>query len=147
MGQMNFNSLSCVFVIQASWICLRKGWRPWLKPLHCLKISLISNLSYLISSTMFSIRPLDKTVLVLNYYPPFCSLLHVTLMCFCYSSSSIDVVDHFSLNQSRTEEITLKENFGNSFLTMDNLSKSLAFSLKPNLKENSNNNFMHWHIV
>ncbi|XP_062854683.1 double-strand-break repair protein rad21-like protein 1 [Trichomycterus rosablanca] len=35
--------------------------------------------------------------------------------------NTIDVVDHFSLNQSRTEEITLKENFGNSFFTMDDL--------------------------
>ncbi|XP_036433940.1 double-strand-break repair protein rad21-like protein 1 [Colossoma macropomum] len=35
--------------------------------------------------------------------------------------STIDVVDHFSLNQSRTEEITLKENFGNSFLTMEDI--------------------------
>ncbi|XP_035511965.1 double-strand-break repair protein rad21-like protein 1 [Morone saxatilis] len=30
--------------------------------------------------------------------------------------SNIDVVDHFSLNQSRSEEITLKEDFGNGFL-------------------------------
>uniref|UniRef100_UPI0037E7DFD0 double-strand-break repair protein rad21-like protein 1 n=1 Tax=Semicossyphus pulcher TaxID=241346 RepID=UPI0037E7DFD0 len=29
--------------------------------------------------------------------------------------SNIDVVDHFSLNQSRTEEITLKEDFGSDF--------------------------------
>ncbi|MCJ8735302.1 hypothetical protein PDJAM_G00245260 [Pangasius djambal] len=35
--------------------------------------------------------------------------------------NTIDVVDHFSLNQSRTEEITMKENFGNSFLSMDDL--------------------------
>ncbi|KAI5094785.1 RAD21 cohesin complex component like 1, partial [Silurus meridionalis] len=35
--------------------------------------------------------------------------------------NTIDVVDHFSLNQSRTEEITLKENFGNSFLALDDL--------------------------
>ncbi|XP_072537174.1 double-strand-break repair protein rad21-like protein 1 [Salminus brasiliensis] len=35
--------------------------------------------------------------------------------------NTIDVVDHFSLNQCRTEEITLKENFGNSFLSMDDL--------------------------
>ncbi|KAG7332136.1 hypothetical protein KOW79_003970 [Hemibagrus wyckioides] len=35
--------------------------------------------------------------------------------------NTIDVVDHFSLNQSRTEEITMKENFGNSFLAMDDL--------------------------
>ncbi|KAL7884241.1 hypothetical protein AOLI_G00070110 [Acnodon oligacanthus] len=35
--------------------------------------------------------------------------------------STIDVVDHFSLNQSRTEEITLKENFGNSFLTIEDI--------------------------
>lgn len=37
----------------------------------------------------------------------------------CYvSPSTIDVVDHFSLNQCRTEDITLKENFGNHFLTV-----------------------------
>ncbi|XP_060786713.1 double-strand-break repair protein rad21-like protein 1 [Neoarius graeffei] len=35
--------------------------------------------------------------------------------------NAIDVVDHFSLNRSRTEEITMKENFGNSFLAMDDL--------------------------
>ncbi|XP_022526351.2 double-strand-break repair protein rad21-like protein 1 isoform X1 [Astyanax mexicanus] len=35
--------------------------------------------------------------------------------------NTIDVVDHFSLNQCRTEEITLKENFGNSFLSMDDM--------------------------
>ncbi|KAK3540222.1 hypothetical protein QTP70_028418 [Hemibagrus guttatus] len=35
--------------------------------------------------------------------------------------NTIDVVDHFSLNQSRTEEITMKENFGNTFLAMDDL--------------------------
>ncbi|XP_029911952.1 double-strand-break repair protein rad21-like protein 1 isoform X1 [Myripristis murdjan] len=31
--------------------------------------------------------------------------------------NNIDVVDHLSLNQSRTEEITLREDFGNDFLT------------------------------
>ncbi|XP_071756283.2 double-strand-break repair protein rad21-like protein 1 [Centroberyx gerrardi] len=31
---------------------------------------------------------------------------------------NIDVVDQFSLNQSRTEEITMKEDFGNGFLTL-----------------------------
>lgn len=31
---------------------------------------------------------------------------------------TIDVVDHFSLNQCRTEDITLKETFGSSFLTL-----------------------------
>ncbi|XP_066501011.1 double-strand-break repair protein rad21-like protein 1 isoform X2 [Hoplias malabaricus] len=35
--------------------------------------------------------------------------------------NTIDVVDHFSLNRCRTEEITLKESFGNSFLNMDDL--------------------------
>lgn len=45
-------------------------------------------------------------------------------MWLCFSSSTIDVVDHFSLNQSRTEEITMKENFGNSFLAMDDLGKN-----------------------
>ncbi|XP_022043010.2 double-strand-break repair protein rad21-like protein 1 [Acanthochromis polyacanthus] len=32
--------------------------------------------------------------------------------------SDIDVVDHFSLNQSRSEDITLKEDFGNGFLSI-----------------------------
>nr|XP_046251712.1 double-strand-break repair protein rad21-like protein 1 [Scatophagus argus] len=32
--------------------------------------------------------------------------------------SNIDVVDHFSLHQSRSEEITLKEDFGNDFLNL-----------------------------
>ncbi|XP_068589452.1 double-strand-break repair protein rad21-like protein 1 [Cebidichthys violaceus] len=32
--------------------------------------------------------------------------------------SNIDVVDHFSLNQCRSEEITLKEDFGNGFLNL-----------------------------
>ncbi|XP_032377738.1 double-strand-break repair protein rad21-like protein 1 [Etheostoma spectabile] len=32
--------------------------------------------------------------------------------------SDIDVVDHFSLNQCRSEEITLKEDYGNGFLNM-----------------------------
>ncbi|XP_051965297.1 double-strand-break repair protein rad21-like protein 1 [Xyrauchen texanus] len=35
--------------------------------------------------------------------------------------NTIDVVDHFSLNQCRTEDITLKENLGNSFLTLDGI--------------------------
>uniref|UniRef100_A0A4W5KLW6 RAD21 cohesin complex component like 1 n=1 Tax=Hucho hucho TaxID=62062 RepID=A0A4W5KLW6_9TELE len=34
-------------------------------------------------------------------------------------TNAIVVVDHFSLNQCRTEDITLKEDFGNSFLTFD----------------------------
>ncbi|GAA6216576.1 double-strand-break repair protein rad21 homolog isoform X2 [Lates japonicus] len=35
--------------------------------------------------------------------------------------SDIDVVDHFSLNQSRSEEITLKEDFGNGFLNFTDI--------------------------
>ncbi|KAM3872083.1 double-strand-break repair protein rad21-like protein 1 [Diretmus argenteus] len=35
--------------------------------------------------------------------------------------NNIDVVDHFSLNQSRAEEITLKEDSGTSFLTLMNI--------------------------
>lgn len=35
--------------------------------------------------------------------------------------SNIDIVDHFSLNQCRTEEITLKEEFDNSFLHFSDL--------------------------
>ncbi|XP_039519697.1 double-strand-break repair protein rad21-like protein 1 isoform X2 [Pimephales promelas] len=34
---------------------------------------------------------------------------------------TIDVVDHFSLNQCRTEDITLKENFGNHFLNIEGI--------------------------
>uniref|UniRef100_A0A4W5NNX2 RAD21 cohesin complex component like 1 n=1 Tax=Hucho hucho TaxID=62062 RepID=A0A4W5NNX2_9TELE len=34
-------------------------------------------------------------------------------------ANAIGVVDHFSLNQCRTEDITLKEDFGNSFLTFE----------------------------
>ncbi|XP_042347001.1 double-strand-break repair protein rad21-like protein 1 [Plectropomus leopardus] len=33
--------------------------------------------------------------------------------------SNVDVVDNFSLNQCRREEITLKEDFGNGFLSLD----------------------------
>ncbi|XP_026868029.2 double-strand-break repair protein rad21-like protein 1 isoform X2 [Electrophorus electricus] len=35
--------------------------------------------------------------------------------------NTIDVVDHFSLHQCHAEEITLKENIGNSFLTIDDV--------------------------
>ncbi|XP_062283119.1 double-strand-break repair protein rad21-like protein 1 [Scomber scombrus] len=38
--------------------------------------------------------------------------------------SNIDVTDHFSLNQCRSEEITLKEDFGSSFLNMRDISKN-----------------------
>ncbi|XP_066558969.1 double-strand-break repair protein rad21-like protein 1 [Amia ocellicauda] len=33
--------------------------------------------------------------------------------------NAIEVTDHFTLNQSRTEDITLKEDYGNSFLIFD----------------------------
>ncbi|XP_072223977.1 double-strand-break repair protein rad21-like protein 1 [Leuresthes tenuis] len=35
--------------------------------------------------------------------------------------SDLDVVDHFSQNQSRSEEITLKEDFGNGFLSFSDI--------------------------
>ncbi|XP_029011678.1 double-strand-break repair protein rad21-like protein 1 [Betta splendens] len=38
--------------------------------------------------------------------------------------SNIDVVDHFSLNQCRSEEITLKEDFGNGFLNFADIGDS-----------------------
>lgn len=41
----------------------------------------------------------------------------------CLVTSDIDAVDHFSLNQSRSEEITLKEDFGNGFLSSIDISK------------------------
>lgn len=43
----------------------------------------------------------------------------VHTMFFSYrDTSNIDVVDHFSLNQCRSEEITLKEDFGSGFLNL-----------------------------
>ncbi|XP_016090743.1 double-strand-break repair protein rad21-like protein 1 isoform X1 [Sinocyclocheilus grahami] len=39
--------------------------------------------------------------------------------------NTIDVVDHFSLNQCRTEDITLKENFENHFLTMERIGEEI----------------------
>lgn len=45
------------------------------------------------------------------------------------SFSDIDIVDHFSLNQSRTEEITLKEDFRNEFLTLVDFGKKYIFVL------------------
>ncbi|XDV48487.1 hypothetical protein PO909_017892 [Leuciscus waleckii] len=38
---------------------------------------------------------------------------------------TIDVVDHFSLNQCRTEDITLKENFGNHFLNIEGIGEEI----------------------
>lgn len=38
----------------------------------------------------------------------------------------IDVVDHFSLNQCRSEEITLKEDLGNEFLDLVDFGKYLC---------------------
>lgn len=40
-----------------------------------------------------------------------------------WGTSNIDVTDHFSLNQSRSEEITLKEDFGNDFLNLVDFGK------------------------
>ncbi|XP_041858865.1 double-strand-break repair protein rad21-like protein 1 isoform X2 [Melanotaenia boesemani] len=40
--------------------------------------------------------------------------------------SEIDVVDHFSLNQSRLEEITLREDFGKDFLSFTDIDESLG---------------------
>lgn len=48
---------------------------------------------------------------------------------FVLPFSDIDLVDHFSLNQSRTEEITLKEDFGNEFLTLVDFGKEHVFVL------------------
>ncbi|XP_056320416.1 double-strand-break repair protein rad21-like protein 1 [Danio aesculapii] len=39
--------------------------------------------------------------------------------------NTIDVVDHFSLNQCRTEDITLKENFGNLFLSLERIGEEM----------------------
>lgn len=45
------------------------------------------------------------------------------------SFSDIDIVDHFSLNQSRTDEITLKEDDRNEFLTLADFGKKCFCSL------------------
>lgn len=37
--------------------------------------------------------------------------------------STIDAVDHFSLNQCRPEEITLKEDLGNQFMDLVDFGK------------------------
>lgn len=42
-----------------------------------------------------------------------------------WDTSDIDVVDHFSMNQCRSEEITLKEDFGNGFLSLADIGKNL----------------------
>lgn len=48
----------------------------------------------------------------------------------CYvSPSTIDVVDHFTLNQCRTEDITLKENFENHFLTMERIGNTSEWTI------------------
>ncbi|XP_067268586.1 double-strand-break repair protein rad21-like protein 1 [Pseudorasbora parva] len=39
--------------------------------------------------------------------------------------NTIDVADHFSLNRCRTEDITLKENFGNHFLTIEGIGEEI----------------------
>lgn len=53
------------------------------------------------------------------------------MFCLCPHTSDIDVVDHFSLNQCRSEEITLKEDFGNNFLNFADIGKSwIVFLLK-----------------
>ncbi|XP_061590628.1 double-strand-break repair protein rad21-like protein 1 [Cololabis saira] len=43
---------------------------------------------------------------------------------------NIDVVDHFSLNQCRTEEITLKEDFGNGFLSFGDIGEESLVNAK-----------------
>lgn len=48
---------------------------------------------------------------------------------FVLPFSDIELVDHFSLNQSRTEEITLKEDFGNEFMTLVDFGKEHVFVL------------------
>lgn len=44
----------------------------------------------------------------------------------CLPHSMIDVVDHFSLNQCRSEEITLKEDLGNEFLDLVDFGKCIC---------------------
>jgi len=40
------------------------------------------------------------------------------VVCRVLDSSELDAVDHFSLNQSRAEDITLKEDFANDFIDL-----------------------------
>lgn len=53
----------------------------------------------------------------------------MTYLACCVSPSTIDVVDHFALNQCRTEDITLKENFENHFLTMERIGNTSEWSI------------------
>lgn len=48
---------------------------------------------------------------------------------FVVSTSEINVEDHFSLNQCRSEEITLKENFENNFLNFPNFGEKQTIVL------------------
>lgn len=51
-----------------------------------------------------------------------------------WDTSDIDIVDHFSLNQSRSEEITLKEDFDHGFLNLVDFGKNrFCFSCFPDL--------------
>lgn len=50
-----------------------------------------------------------------------------TVFTLNWDASGIDIVDHFSLNQSRSEEITLKEEFGNDFLNLVDFGKDHFF--------------------
>jgi len=54
----------------------------------------------------------------------------MTFLACNVSPRTIDVVDHFSLNQCRTEDITLKENFGNHFLNIEGIGINSELSIK-----------------
>lgn len=47
-----------------------------------------------------------------------------TMLSINWNTSNIDVMDHFSLNQCRSEEITLKEDFGSGFLNFADIGKN-----------------------
>lgn len=128
---MNFNELSCVcFVITGQLDLPDDGMEARVKAITLPEDftdfeSQLPDLKYnVFHPTLSEDHSCHEFLSIILFF----AAVSLTLIWFCYSSSTIDVVDHFSLNQSRTEEITMTENFGNSFLTMDSLGKSLKFS-------------------
>lgn len=73
---------------------------------------------------------LQHSITALQRHLFWCTSVFTTYLAFYVWPRTIDVVDHFSLNQCRTEDITLKENFGNHFLTIEGIGINSEFSIK-----------------
>lgn len=73
---------------------------------------------------------LQHSITALQTHLFWCTSVFMTYLAFYVSPRTIDVVDHFSLNQCRTEDITLKENFGNHFLNIEGIGINSELSIK-----------------